>query len=283
VFTPFIFWPGFAGLTFLLVGLFAARREVARATGLDKLIMLAPVFMAAPLAVFGAEHLAGPKNLMPMVPVWMPARMFWVYFVGLALLAAAVSFILTRYVRLSATLLGVMFLLFVLMIHVRGVAARPHDRIFWTIALRETAFAGGAWALAGGRLAFTGRFLVAIPMLFFGVEHFLHPEFVPGVPLGKLTPAWVPAAVVWGYLTGAVLLAGGAALLTGMRARMAAAWAGLVLTLLVVFLYLPILAMARQTPAMIEGLNYVADTLLFAGTVLCVARSLPGERLLTPN
>ena len=254
------------------------RRELTSARGLDKLVVLGPVFMAAGIAVFGGEHLVRPRVLMQIVPVWMPARLFWSYFVGFALLATAVSFVTMKYVRWSATLLGAMFLLFVLMIHAPNVVATPKDRFLWTVALRETAFAGGAWALAGRRLAITSRFLVAIPLILFAVEHFLHPEFAPGVPLSKLTPAWVPVRPLWGYLTGAVLLVAGLALLATRRSRIAVACAGLVLTLLTLFLYAPILAMASQPPQIAEGLNYVADTLLFAGAVLCEAHAFGSIR-----
>jgi uncharacterized membrane protein len=271
VFSPFIFWPWFAGLTILIAGLLTHRRELATARGLDKLVAMGPVFMAAGIAAFGAEHLVRPRVLMQVVPVWMPGRLFWAYFVGFALLAAAASFVLKKFVRWSATLLGLMFVLFVLMIHAPNVAANPRDRFLWTVALRELAFAGGAWALAGGRLAVAARFLVAIPLVFFGVEHFLHPEFAPGVPLSKLTPAWVPVRAMWGYLTGAFLLAGGVGLLA-RRFRVATQWLGLVVTLLVILLYLPILAIAKP-PALNEAVNYVADTLLFAGAVLCAAGS----------
>jgi uncharacterized membrane protein len=277
VFSRFIFWPWFAGLTFLAAGLFAFRRELARAPGLDKLIVLGRVFVAAPLAVFGAEHLAGAQFVMQAVPVWMPGRLFWAYFVGVALLAAAISIVLMKYVRWSATLLGVMFVLFVLMLHLPRAVANPGDRIAWTVALRDLAFAGGAWALAGGRLAVTGRFLVGFPAIFFGVQHFLHPKFAPGVPLSKLTPAWVPLGVLWAGLTGAILVAGGVSLLAGKRSRLGATWIGLVMTLLTLFLYLPILAMASQPSEINEALNYVADTLLFAGTVLCVAGTCPPD------
>ena len=54
-----------------------------------------------------------------------------------------------KFVRLSATLLGVMFLLFVLMLDLPYAIAHPGDRLGWNFVLRETAFAGGAWALAG--------------------------------------------------------------------------------------------------------------------------------------
>jgi uncharacterized membrane protein len=265
-----IFWLWFAGLVTLIAGILARRKEMSRARGLDKLIVLGPVFVASGIAVFGAEHLVSPRSLMQVVPVWMPARLFWAYFVGYALLAAAVSLVAMKFVRVSATLLGAMFILFVLMIHVENVAKNPHDRFLWTVALREVSFAAGAWALAGGRLASIARFLMAVPLMFFGVEHFLHPTFAPGVPLAKVTPGWVPIPAAWGYLMGALLLAGGIALLAGFRPRTVLACAGIALTLLVVLLYLPILLMA-QPAGLLEAVNYVGDTLLFAGAVLCMA------------
>jgi uncharacterized membrane protein len=281
----FIFWPWFAGLTFLVIGLFAARRELSAAHTLDKLLVLGRVFFAVPLAVFGAEHLSGARFVMQVVPPWMPARLFWTYFVGFALVAAATSIVLMQHVRLSATLLGIMFFLFVLLIHLPKVAANPGDRIAWAVALRDLAFGGGALSLAatqtnGGRahgsssLRIIGRVCIAVPVIFFAVEHFLHPEFVPGVPLEKLMPAWIPVRIFWGYLTGAALLVAGVCMLVNKQTRIAATWLGLLITLLVLFLYLPILAVAAQ-PELMEGINYVADTLLFGGTILLLAAATP--------
>jgi hypothetical protein len=50
------------------------------------------------------------------------------------------------------------------------------------------------------------------------------------------------------------------------------------LLLLAMFFYVPILASARESPAIVEGMNYVADTLLFAGTVLALAGAMPRSR-----
>jgi uncharacterized membrane protein len=206
--------------------------------------------------------------------------MFWTYFVGVALISAAVGIALrTIYARIAAMLLGIMFVCFVLTIHIPNVAANPNNRIVWAVALRDLAFAGGAFALAAiplKPLRIVARVLVAAPLLFFAVEHFLHPEFAPGVPLAKVTPDWVPIRAFWGCLTGAVLLiSGGSMLVDSRRARFAAALLGSLIALLVVFLYLPIFLIAAQ-PALLEGINYVADTLLFAGTVLLAAAIMPG-------
>ena len=42
--------------------------------------------------------------------------------------------------------------------------------------------------------------------MLFAVEHFLHLEFIPGVPLGKMTPSFIPLRAVWGVVTGLALL-----------------------------------------------------------------------------
>jgi uncharacterized membrane protein len=284
VFTQFIFWPWFAGLTFLIAGLVAVRRELAASVKLDKLIVLGPVFFAVPLAVFGAEHLAGAQFVMQVVPHWIPARLFWTYFVGFALIAAAVSILLKKHVRRSAMLLGAMFFLFVLFIHGPNVAVNPRDRIAWAVAFRDLAFGWGALALAAtqnnerrihGPKLVVARLSIAMIVIFFAVEHFLHPEFVPVVPLNKLTPAWMPFRLFLGYFTGAVMLATGAAMLINRQARTAAIGLGAAIILLVVFIYLPILARAAQPQEIMEALNYVADTLFFGGTVLVLAGSMP--------
>ena len=280
----------FAGLIYLVAGVFVLRKEIGAARGRDKLIALGCVFVAAPLAVFAIEHFGGARVMQNMVPSWMPAHLFWAYFVGYALLAAATSLIVRKFVRLSSSLLGLMFFLFVGMIHIPIALADPKDRFAWTVALRDLSFAGGAWALAGLHsrassqqqskwMILFGRIVIAIAAIFFAAEHFLHPEFAPGVPLEKMTPAWVPFPSVWGYLAGAILLAAGIGLALNKRSRIAAASIGALTTVLTVFLYLPILILAHggSTPEVTEALNYVADTLLFAGAALVLASALPRD------
>jgi len=278
-------WICVAGVVILIIGFVAAKRELQAAVGLDKLVAVRRVLFAAPLAAFGAEHLALGRVIIGAVPVWMPVRLLWVYFVGIALIAAALSLVLGIRVRLTATLLAIMFFLFVVMIHVPN-AVRGHDRIIWNVALRDFSFGAGALALAGSlwsgarerdgnAVVWIGRVAIAVVLMVYGVELILFPQFAPGVPLGKLTPSWVPGPHVWALLTGLVCIGGGVAILIRRYCRDGATVVGLVMTLLTLFLYLPILLMASGVPAVLEGANYVWDTLLFAGAVLLVAEGAP--------
>jgi uncharacterized membrane protein len=282
-------WMSSAGLLYLVVGVFLLRKEMSAARGWDKLIILGCVFYAVPLAIFAPEHFRGPEFVQNMVPSWMPAHRFWPYFVGCALLAAATSLTVRKLVRLSSTLLGTMFTLFVCMLYIPLVLAHPQSRFAWAYALRDLSFAGGASALAGLHsraslpqqskwMVSFGRFVLAIAAIFFGVEHFLHPEFAPGVPLEKKMPSWIPFPSVWGYLAGAILLAAGIGLALNKKSRVAAASIGALITFLTLFPYLLILILAHGGLEINEGINYVADTLLFAGAALALASALPRDR-----
>ena len=291
-----------AGILIFFVALWAARDDIARARGLDKVVALSNLCFAAPLAVFGALHLAAAKALMTMVPSYMPWPLFWAYFFGFALLAASLSIATKILVRWSGLLFGIAMFCFVAMMDIPGALQNPRDRFGWILAIRELAFGVGAWLLAAGAMtgkmtdavsgAITksttsqvkttfltiGRVVVGITAVFYGVEHFLHPQQVPGVPLEKMIPDWIPAHLLINYLTGAILVVSGAAILLAKKTRLAATYLGAWIVLLVVVIYGPILISALANPSTeikIEGINYFFDTLLFAGVILALASTTP--------
>jgi uncharacterized membrane protein len=294
VFSSTVFWTSTAGSLSLILGFILYRRDLAAARGLDRLIVLGPVFVAASLATFGAEHLRAGHFMADMVPHWIPWHLFWIYFVGLCLIAAALSFLFRRCVGWSAPLLAGLFLIFVFTMDLPGTLSHPANRINWVLLFREAAFAAGALALTAtavrhiaettaGRtvaqplkpLAVIARIIFGAVLVFYGVQHFLHPECVIGVPLEKITPAWIPVHAFWACVTGAIELIAGVALLINKRPRLAAAIVGAVNTALVLFFYTPILVTCRGTVQVVEGINYVFDTLLFAGAVLLLAAVMP--------
>ena len=277
------------GLAVFVTALIAAWKELVGTHGLDKIAVLGNAFLAVPLAAFGAEHLFGVRFVQAVVPKYMPWPLFWAYFVGVALVAAAVSIASKIGVRWSGLLLGIMMFLFMIMTTLPGLFRHPDNQLFWVLLLREPAFGGAGWILAGdamhgwrgegkGWLIAIGRVLIALAAIFYGVEHFLHPTVLPGVPLEKEMPGWIPGRMVIDYVTGAALLVGGGCILFNWKTRLAATALGSWILLLVLVIYGSVLTAAlddAKVAVQVEGLNYFFDTLLFAGAILVLARAVP--------
>jgi uncharacterized membrane protein len=144
--------------------------------------------------------------------------------------------------------------------------------------VRELCFAAGAMVLAGSvwlreskagaTLIAIGRGIVGAVMVFYGIEHFFFPHNVPGVPLEKLTPDWIPAPTVIAYFVGIILIVAGVGLFVRPMIRIAAVGCGIVLVVLTAFFYVPIFVTEIHADLALEGANYVGDTLLFAATVM---------------
>ena len=175
-------------------------REPGR-PGPSRILALGPVFIAAALATFSGEHFTQAREFSQLVPKWLPLRVPLTYFVGICLLAAALSFVARRGIRWSAPLLSLLFALFVLLIYLPSLIANPGVRIAWIFPFREGTYAVGAlcvvvygsWSVKpSSSVALALRLWTAVVAIFFGLQNILYPQFTPGVPDQQPTSAWVP-------------------------------------------------------------------------------------------
>lgn len=273
------------GLVFAVgLALIFLRGDWQKARGFDKLILFGPLFYGAPIAAFGTEHFTLAPAIASMVPAWIPWHLFWAYFVGTCFIAAGFSLVTRIQARLSASLLALTFFLFVVLIDVPGWLQNPRDRIALALVLRELSFSGGALALAASLtrqersanfLTTIARYFIAVPVLYYSLEQFLHGSYVPGVPLRRLTPEWIFGHAIWTYLAAVVYAVAGIPLLIGKKTRAAATWIGLTVLLVELTVYLPIGIVDRAS--LDKGLNYAGDTLMYCGAVLLLAGALPRE------
>jgi len=283
-----VIWSYCIGAAVFAIGLLAIflRGQWQTARGFDKLILFGPLFYAAPIAAFGTEHFTLTTGMLSMVPQWIPWHQFWVYFVGACFIAAGLSLVTGIQTRLAASLLALTFFLFVVLMDAPAWAQNPRDRFATALMLRELAFSGGPLALVASLsgpgqqrrayiLATIARYFIAIPILFYSVEQFLHADHVPGIPLEAVTPTWIFGHSLWTYLTAVVYAVAGPLLLVGWKTRVAATCAGGIVLITILAVYVPF-AIAER--ASLEGLNYLGDTLMFCGDVLLLARAMPRSR-----
>lgn len=272
-------WLNLATVIFFALGLvLTLRRETPRAQGVEKMIPFGPMFFAVPLGLFGLQHFVFLSEVKNGVPSWMPWHIFWACLVGVALIAACLSILTEIKAGLAALLVGIMLFLFVLMLYMPFLVKNPHDRFAIAGPFRDLAMSGGALALAGalgaaGWLVTVGRCFFSASMLCFGVDHFLHPDFDPGVPSQNLMPSWIPWHLAWSYGMGAVLLVCGFCILANKGARTAAAWLGVAFLLLVVCIYMP-MEIIHPSIAISGELDEVAEKLAMSGAALLVAGAM---------
>jgi putative oxidoreductase len=112
---------------------------------MNALLNLGKYFFALPFAVFGTFHFMNANAMAGMVP--LPGGAIWIYLTGAGLIAAAVSIIIGKMDKLATFLLGVMLLIFVVTLHLKGAAAG--DQAATSSLLKDLALAGAAWMYAG--------------------------------------------------------------------------------------------------------------------------------------
>ncbi len=282
----------------------ARNYNAGQAHGLDRIVLLGPMLMAFAVAVFGADHFVAAPFVAKGVPSWIPGHLFWAYFVGFALIAAALSLAAKVQPRLSAALLGIMIFIFVLTIHIPSCFATPYDKTRLTIVLRDSTLSVAALAFAasrsegsqvGGRpgwlqslglqnlgliLSVVARFFIAISIAVFGIDEYLNPTFAAGIPqegpVFVTMPGWIPGHVFWAYLTGTIFVVCALGLTIRKYARTAATFLGGTVLALALFIYLPITIAKASDIA--NGLNYLAIHFALAGAALLLASSLPAAQ-----
>ncbi len=98
--------------------------------------------------VFGVDHFLALNLIASLIPAWMPGHIFLASLTGAAMIAAGVSIVTKWKGGLGAFGLGMMFLLFVLSLHVPRVLAAPYSPDEWSSALIALGMCGASWICA---------------------------------------------------------------------------------------------------------------------------------------
>jgi len=99
-----------------------------------------------PFAMFGLMHLFMAKEMAGVVPSWLPGGVFWVYILGLALLAAATSFIIQKHTYLAGLLTAALLVIFILTVFLPDLLGG--NQMALGMIFKEIGLAGGALLLA---------------------------------------------------------------------------------------------------------------------------------------
>ncbi len=107
----------------------------------------ARVLFSVPFIMFGSMHLFKAQMMAGMVPAFIPGGIFWVYLTGIAMIAAAISFITLKYHYMAGLLLALLLLILVFTVQMPSMLKGEMMGMIGMI--KDTGLAGGALLMAG--------------------------------------------------------------------------------------------------------------------------------------
>jgi hypothetical protein len=181
----------------------------------------------------------GPRyRIIPVLP-FLPAIPWLAYVFGTIFAACGVGLVSKRTLRPAALALGCLLLLCTLVLEIPKNLASIGNMSLRTGVFEPLALGCLAWLLPGCDaiprwLARTSRYLLALSLVVFGVDHFL-----ALAPIGALIPNWIPWHVFWIAFFGAGFIAAGLSIGLNFLLRWGAACIGLMYAIWVFTLHLP--------------------------------------------
>jgi uncharacterized membrane protein len=222
------------------------------------------IFSTAFLA-FGIQHFIYAKYAAGLGPPWVPGSPLRACFMGAALIIASIRIATNAKTRVTAMLLGFLLFLYFLLLYAPRLAANIHDFKPWTSGAEILAMCGAAWVL-GDTPARLGRYLFALTLTVFGVQHFIYAQFV-----ATLVPSWIPGHLFWAYAVGIAFIAATLSILTNIKARLAATLLGIMFFTWVLIVHLPRVAAAphngNEWTSALVALAMCGGAWIIAGTL----------------
>ncbi len=184
-------------------------------------------------------HPLGPQYDLISVLPWLPANPWVAYVFGAIWICCGVGLLFERTVRMAALVLGTLLFLCALILDAPKSAVDIGDVSLRTTLFEPLSIACLAWLVPSRGaipvwLARGSRYLLAVSLIIFGVDHFIVLAFI-----ATLIPAWIPWHTFWSGFSGVAFIAAGLSIGLNWLPRAGAIGIGLMFGIWVVTLHLP--------------------------------------------
>ncbi|MBS1600381.1 MAG: hypothetical protein JST75_19285 [Bacteroidetes bacterium] len=250
----------------------------------NPIIKAARIMLALAMIVFGVQHFIY-RDFLPKlepVPAWVPARTFLAYCTGAIIILAAIG-IATRIMdRLSAMVLGILFMGSVLCFHLSVLVSNLHDPDKWACICEELAIGSGTLILYGylfgessnqmtRKIMRIAGILFALSLTIFGTQHFMYADFI-----ATLIPVWIPFPLFWAYFVGIVFFLVAISIVTKKKTYL-----GLTLMRIMFFFWEISLHIPRVIgkPTNMDEWTSAAVALAMCACSFVIASTMPGKQM----
>lgn len=253
----------------------------------NNLIKIGRAFYGIGIIAFGIQQIVISDfrpEILPPFPAWAHEYIFFPILTGIVLIIAGVTILglfgIKEGIRKKICVyLGGYFLLLILICHIPyNLFLSPNKAIHvgvWAPMLKELAYCGGAFVIAGSyhsdpgnslpeNLIPFGRIFFATTMIIYGYAHYLYTDYIK-----LMVPGWFGFPVFWTYFGGTALIGAGICVMLKIFIRPIAMLLAIMIFLWFISLHIPD---AIEHPYLQQGNEIVSafDALLFSGVAIVI-------------
>jgi uncharacterized membrane protein len=232
-------------------------------------------------------------EMLPPFPAWAHRYVFFSFITGAALIFAGIVIadlftIKGVHAKKICLYVGVYFLVLLMLCHLPYTLILSPNRAYhlgvWAEALKELAFCGGAFVMAGSfsgdnvaehkkrtleslleKIIPLGSIFFSTTMILYGCSHFVYTDYI-----APMVPKWFGMPVFWTYFGGVALIGSGIAIVFRIWIKTIAMLLAIMLFLWFIIIHIP---GAIAHPYVDNGNLIVSafDALLFCGVALVIS------------
>jgi putative oxidoreductase len=116
---------------------------------MKKMTTIGRILFAIPFALFGINHFLMTDYYLGMLTSFIPLGAYTIILTGIMLIAASISIISKKFVKLSTIMLAVLLFFFIVTIHIPHLISATDKTITLVALLKDISLMGGSLMIAG--------------------------------------------------------------------------------------------------------------------------------------
>ena len=116
---------------------------------MKKITTLGRILFAIPFALFGINHFLMTDYYIGMLTSFIPLGAYTIILTGIMLIAASISIIFEKFVKLSTIMLAILLFIFIITIHIPHLFHNTDKTVTIIALLKDISLMGGSLMIAG--------------------------------------------------------------------------------------------------------------------------------------
>jgi putative oxidoreductase len=116
---------------------------------MKRMTAIGRILFAIPFAIFGINHFLMTDYYVGMLTSFIPLGAYTIILTGIMLIAASISILFSKFVKISTLMLAILLFIFILTIHIPHLLTETDKTVTLIALLKDISLMGGSLMIAG--------------------------------------------------------------------------------------------------------------------------------------